>query len=63
RRIMAPINDPLPVIQFNDPVTRGGDTGIFGNLEITPEPTLTPAPTTVPTEIPAETPQVTVVTP
>ncbi len=63
RRIMAPINDPLPVIQFNDPVTRGGDTGIFGNLEITPEPTLTPAPTTAPTEIPAETPQVTVVVP
>ena len=40
--------DRLPVVQFNDPANRGYDTGIFGNLEVTPaptpEPTSTPAP-------------------
>ena len=50
RRIMAPINEGLPVIQFNDPTNRGYATGIFGNLQVTPEPT--PAPTPEPTPDP-----------
>ena len=65
RRIMAPINENLPVIQFNDPSNRGSDTGIFGNLEVTPEPTATPAPiaTPIPTVVPTATPIITTVTP
>ena len=54
KRIMEPINANLPVIQFNDPSYRGGDTGIFGNLEVTPEPT--PVPTASPSPTPNETP-------
>ncbi len=56
RRIMAPINDNLPVIQFNDPTSRGYATGIFGNLEFTPTPSPTPkpTPTKAPTAAPSE---------
>ena len=54
RRIMAPINEGIPVIQFNDPTNRGYATGIFGNLEVTPEPT--PAPTPEPTPAPTADP-------
>ncbi len=62
KRIMQPINEGLPVIQFSDPQNRGTDTGIFGNLEVTPAPTPEPTPTPSPT--PAETPEpVPVVTP
>ena len=50
RRIMSQINEPLPVIQFNDPTNRGYDTGIFGDLETTPEPTPVPTATPAPTE-------------
>ena len=46
KRIMYAINDPLPVIQFNDPVNRGYATGLFGALETTPAPT--PVPTATP---------------
>ncbi len=69
RRIMAPINENLPIIQFNDPSNRGSDTGIFGNLEVTPEPTAPPAPTMaptatpLPTTAPIATPIITTVTP
>ena len=60
RRIMLKINDGLPVVQFNDPANRGYDTGIFGNLETTPEPTpaptATPSPTPKPTKKPKPTP-------
>ena len=58
---MSQINEPLPVIQFNDPTNRGYDTGIFGDLETTPEPTpvptATPAPTAEPTAEPTPEPQ------
>ena len=61
RRIMQPINEGLPVVQFNDPTYRGTDTGIFGNLEVTPaptpEPTSTPSPTPAATATPAPTPE------
>ena len=60
RRVMLAINDGLPVVQFNDPGNRGYDTGIFGNLETTPEPTpaptATPSPTPKPTKKPKATP-------
>ena len=49
RRIMSVINEGLPIVQFDDPTNRGYDTGIFGNLEITPEPTAEPTPTPSPT--------------
>lgn len=55
KRIMATINDPLPVIQFSDPTNRGYDTGIFGDLETTPEPT--PVPTATPAPTPEATPE------
>jgi penicillin-binding protein 1A len=48
RRIMLPINEGLPILQFNDPTNRGYATGIFGNLEVTPEPTFTPIPEEAP---------------
>ena len=48
RRIMLPINEGLPLLQFNDPTNRGYATGIFGNLEVTPEPTFTPIPEEAP---------------
>ena len=58
KRIMSAINEDLPIVQFTDPDDRGSDTGVFGNLETTPEPTVaptaTPAPTPVPTEEPAD---------
>ena len=56
RRIMSQINEPLPVIQFNDPTNRGYDTGIFGDLETTPEPTPVPTATPAPTEAPTPEP-------
>ena len=56
RRIMAAINDGLPVIQFNDPTNRGYDTGIFGNLEVTPTPSPTPEPTATPSPTPTAEP-------
>ncbi len=55
RRIMLKINDGLPVVQFNDPASRGSATGIFGNLEVTPAPT--PEPTSTPSPTPAPTPE------
>lgn len=58
RRIMSQINEPLPVIQFNDPTNRGYDTGIFGDLETTPEPTPVPTATPAPTEAPTPEPTV-----
>lgn len=58
RRIMLQINEPLPVIQFNDPTNRGYDTGIFGDLETTPEPTPVPTATPAPTEAPTPEPTV-----
>lgn len=54
KRIMESINANLPIVQFNDPSYRGGDTGIFGNLEVKPE--YTPSPTASPTPDLAETP-------
>ena len=61
RRIMEPINAGLPIVQFNDPTYRGYDTGIFGNLEVTPaptpEPTSTPSPTPAATAVPEPTPE------
>ena len=63
RRIMLAIHDGLPVVQFNDPANRGYDTGIFGNLEVTPaptpEPTSTPSPTPAPTPVPTPEPEAT----
>ena len=63
RRIMLAIHDGLPVVQFNDPANRGYDTGIFGNLEVTPaptpEPTSTPSPTPAPTPVPTHEPEAT----
>ena len=53
---MSQINEPLPVIQFNDPTNRGYDTGIFGDLETTPEPTPVPTATPAPTEVPTPAP-------
>ena len=61
RRIMEPINAGLPIVQFNDPTYRGYDTGIFGNLEVTPaptpEPTSTPSPTPAATAVPEPPPE------
>ena len=59
RRIMEPINEPLPVVQFNDPGSRGSDTGIFGAVEATPTPTPTPEPTSAPTPVPTDVPDFT----
>jgi len=56
KRIMFAINEGLPVIQFNDPTNRGYDTGIFGNLEVTPTPSPTPEPTATPSPMPTEAP-------
>ena len=58
KRIMSVINDGLPVIQFNDPANRGYDTGIFGNLEVTPTPSPTPEPTSTPSPEPTPEPAV-----
>lgn len=62
RQIMTAINENLPVVQFSDPTNRGSDTGIFGNLEVTPvpteEPTPTPSPTAEPTDAPTPEPTV-----
>lgn len=46
------------MIQFNDPTNRGYDTGIFGDLETTPEPTPVPTATPAPTEAPTPEPTV-----
>ena len=58
RRIMEQINAGLPVVQFSDPANRGYDTGIFGNLEVTPTPTAVPTatPSPTPTAAPEATP-------
>ena len=55
RSVMESIHEGLPVVQFSDPASRGYDTGIFGNLEVTPSPTAVPTPTPSPT--PAPTPE------
>ncbi|MBR6114575.1 MAG: transglycosylase domain-containing protein [Oscillospiraceae bacterium] len=61
RRVMEQINAGLPVVQFSDPANRGYDTGIFGNLQVTPTPTAvptpTPSPTPPPTPEPTDTPE------
>ena len=56
KRMMEPLNAALPIVDFNDPNSRGYSTGIFGDLEITPEPTDTPAPTEAPTPVPTMAP-------
>ena len=61
RRLMNDLSAGLPVVQFADPANRGYDTGIFGNLEVTPTPTAvptaTPSPTPTATPEPTEPPE------